>query len=64
MAAIDSLKAQRDIIVSQIDEHRRVRARAQAQIAAINAAIDVLQAQKDDVVRAIRDLTDSWNPAP
>lgn len=64
MAAIDSLKAQRDALTFRINTLRHHKQRAQDQIAAYNVAIDALQAQKADVVLAIRDLTDNWAPVP
>lgn len=64
MAAIDDLKTQRDLLVSQIDALQVQKSSHQARIDYLNTRLDAARAQKDAVVLAIRDLTDNWTPAP
>lgn len=73
MAAIDDLKESRTELTARIGELQTDKQRLQEQrdilaaqyvekIAAVDAKIARVRAQRDSVVLAIRDLTDNWNP--
>jgi len=65
MAAIDELKTERDLLQLSLDAARAEKQQLTDHIGAnIQPRIDALVARKTALVQAIRDLTDSWNPAP
>ena len=64
MSAIQDLKDQRDEVIAEIDAEVINKDFQQLKLDRLTAKIVSLRARKQALIQAIRDLTDTWNPAP